>query len=185
MDGEREYVGHRIRRLRELKGLSLRYVAERAELTSSLISQVERNVTSPSVLTLRKIAAALEIPVTSFFESLFAPEEAVVRKHARKRLRTAGGRVEFELVTPDLNRQIELLLCHLDPGGESCEEPAAHEGEECTLVLGGEVEVTVGDQLYRLDDGDSIYLDSRKSHKYRNVGATRVTLICSVYPPMF
>src|SRR5579862_8827639 len=119
-------LGQRIRSLRLASGLTLEAVATAAGVSRSLISQVERGRSSPSISTLRRIAAALRVPVASFFpgdgeDSAGATDRfgrrLVVRGHQRKSLRGPGGSgVSYSLLTPDLNRNIEFLWIEYSPG---------------------------------------------------------------------
>lgn len=175
-------LGRRIRTLRTERGLTLTGLAVRVGITRSFLSSVERGVAYPSLMVLRSIAAALEVPVFMLFT---APEAngMVVRRDARKVIKAPGAPVSYELVSPDLQRKIEMIIVRLKPGLDS---PAmAHEGEECALVLRGRVAITVGDVEYELDEGDSIYYDSGLPHKARAVGDEPAEIVSAITPPNF
>jgi transcriptional regulator with XRE-family HTH domain len=175
-------LGRRIRTLRTERGLTLTGLAARVGITRSFLSSVERGVAYPSLLVLRSIAAALEVPVFMLFT---APEAngMVVRKGARKVIRPPGAPVSYELVSPDLRRKIEMIIVRLKPGLDSA--AMAHEGEECALVLSGRVAITVGDVEYELNEGDSIYYDSGLPHKARAVGDEPAEIVSAITPPNF
>jgi transcriptional regulator with XRE-family HTH domain len=175
-------LGRRIRTLRTERGLTLTGLAARVGITRSFLSSVERGVAYPSLLVLRSIAAALEVPVFMLFT---APEAngMVVRKGARKVIKPPGAPVSYELVSPDLRRKIEMIIVRLKPGLDSA--AMAHEGEECALVLRGRVAITVGDVEYELDEGDSIYYDSGLPHKARAVGDEPAEIVSAITPPNF
>jgi transcriptional regulator with XRE-family HTH domain len=175
-------LGRRIRVLRTERGLTLTGLAVRVGITRSFLSSVERGVAYPSLLVLRSIAAALEVPVFMLFT---APEAngMVVRKGARKVIKPPGAPVSYELVSPDLRRKIEMIIVRLKPGLDSA--AMAHEGEECALVLRGRVAITVGDVEYELDEGDSIYYDSGLPHKARAVGDEPAEIVSAITPPNF
>jgi len=177
-----DQLGRRIRSLRTERGLTLAGLAARVGITRSFLSGVERGVAYPSLMVLRSLAAALEVPVFLLFT---APETngMVVRKDARKVIRLPGAPVSYELVSPDLRRKIEMILVRLKPGVDS--SPMAHEGEECALVLKGRVVITVGDVDYELDEGDSIYYDSGLPHKARAAGDEPAEVVSAITPPNF
>jgi transcriptional regulator with XRE-family HTH domain len=177
-----DQLGRRIRTLRTERGLTLTGLAARVGITRSFLSSVERGVAYPSLLVLRSIAAALEVPVFLLFT---APEAngMVVRKGSRKVIRPPGAPVSYELVSPDLRRKIEMIIVRLKPGLDSA--AMAHEGEECALVLSGRVAITVGDVEYELDEGDSIYYDSGLPHKARAVGDEPAEIVSAITPPNF
>jgi transcriptional regulator with XRE-family HTH domain len=177
-----DQLGRRIRVLRTERGLTLSGLAARVGITRSFLSGVERGVAYPSLMVLRSIAAALEVPVFLLFTG---PESngAVVRRDSRKVIRPPGAPVEYELVSPDLRRKIEMIIVRLKPGLDS--QAMAHEGEECALVLKGRVVITVGDVDYDLDEGDSIYYDSGLPHKARAAGDEPAEIVSAITPPNF
>lgn len=177
-----DQLGRRIRALRSERGLTLTGLAARVGITRSFLSSVERGVAYPSLLVLRSIAAALEVPVFLLFT---APEAngIVVRKGSRKAIRPPGAPLSYELVSPDLRRKIEMIIVHLKPGLDSA--AMAHVGEECALVLKGRVAITVGDVEYELGEGDSIYYDSGLPHKARAVGDEPAEIVSAITPPNF
>jgi quercetin dioxygenase-like cupin family protein len=157
-------------------------LAARVGITRSFLSSVERGVAYPSILVLRSIAAALEVPVFLLFT---APESngIVVRKEARKVIQPPDGSLSYELVSPDLRRKIEMIIVRLKPGVDG--SALAHEGEECALVLHGRVVITVGDVDYELNPGDSIYYDSGLPHKARALGEEQAEIVSAITPPNF
>jgi transcriptional regulator with XRE-family HTH domain len=175
-------LGRRIRALRTERGLTLTGLAALVGITRSFLSSVERGVAYPSILVLRSIASALEVPVFLLFT---APESngAVVRKDARKVIKPPGGSLSYELVSPDVRRKIEMIIVHVKPGVDAT--AMAHEGEECALVLRGQVVITVGDVDYELNEGDSIYYDSGLPHKTRAVGEEDAEIVSAITPPNF
>lgn len=177
-----DQLGRRIRALRTERGLTLTGLAARVGITRSFLSSVERGVAYPSILVLRSIASALEVPVFLLFT---APESngLVVRKEARKVIKPPGGPLSYELVSPDVRRKIEMIIVHLKPGVDG--SALAHEGEECALVLRGQVVITVGDVDYELNEGDSIYYDSGLPHKARAVGKENAEIVSAITPPNF
>lgn len=177
-----DQLGRRIRTLRTERGLTLTGLAARVGITRSFLSGVERGVAYPSLMVLRSIAAALEVPVFLLFT---APEtnSIVVRRDARKVIRPPGAAVSYELISPDLRRKLEMILVRLKPGVDS--SAMAHEGEECALVLAGRVVITVADVDYELDEGDSIYYDSGLPHKARAAGDEQALIVSAITPPNF
>ena len=164
------------------RGLTLTGLAARVGITRSFLSSVERGVAYPSIVVLRSIAAALEVPVFLLFTG---PDlnGIVVRKDARKVIRPPGSPLSYELVSPDLRRKIEMILVRHKPG---VEYPAmAHEGEECALVLSGRVVITVANVDYELDEGDAIYYDSGLPHAARALGDEEALIVSAITPPNF
>jgi transcriptional regulator with XRE-family HTH domain len=177
-----DQLGRRIRALRTERGHTLTGLAARVGITRSFLSSVERGVAYPSILVLRTIASALEVPVFLLFT---APESngIVVRKEARKVIQPPGASMAYELVSPDVRRKIEMIIVRLKPGVDG--SAMAHDGEECALVLKGRVVITVGDVDYELNQGDSIYYDSGLPHKARALGDEPAEIVSAITPPNF
>src|SRR5690606_40725076 len=142
----------RIRQVRLHKKLSLRKLAELAEVSPGLISQVERGLTQPSLDTLRQIARALDTPLFSLLED-DVEQVAVVRKNERMSIQSASG-VQYQRVSPGFG-SIEMLAGFLPPGGSSVGQRWSHPAEECVLVTEGQLLVDVGDDQHCLQTGDS------------------------------
>jgi transcriptional regulator with XRE-family HTH domain len=174
-------------------------------LTSSMISQVERSLISPSIDTLKKIGEAIDIPVSYFFEdssdeskSEDRNEEAkqgmpngvvverspVVRAHQRKVLSPGPG-VTFYLLNPDMSGPIEFIYNIYQPGTGTGNDQYKHVGHECGLILEGELHVTVGDKEYVLQKGDSITFCSEIPHSKTNKGGVPCVCIWANTPPWF
>ncbi|RAK12765.1 XRE family transcriptional regulator [Halanaerobium saccharolyticum] len=177
-------LGQRIRQKRKAKGMSLNDVAEKIQKTSSYLSQVERGLAEPSITALREIARALEVPIFYF---LIEEENhnAVVRKDERRILNFPGSHLTFELLSPDLNREMEVIAATLEPGAATSEDPLNHLGEECTIVIQGRMYIKIGDQEYELDPGDSIYYKASLPHKIESIGEDDLHFISAITPPNF
>jgi transcriptional regulator with XRE-family HTH domain len=179
-------LGATIRRLREERNLSLKEVAMRSDLTPSFLSQVERNLTSPSVASLRKVAQAFGVPLTSLFQGPTAPEDHVVRRSERRQLIHPRRQWRDYLLTPNLTGKLQVILSIIEPGGGSGEEPYAHDSdEECVVVLRGRLEFWVGSDWYLLEEGDSIVFESRIPHRNSNPGPDQAEVLWITTPPSY
>lgn len=174
-------LGRSIRRRRMELGLRGIDLARTSGLSSSFLSQIEKDRTSPSVSTLKRIAEALNTSVASFFESAFSDEEQgeelqhqspVVRESERKVLSLGEG-VNFFLLNQNLNEGVKLILNILSPGATTSKELYSHQGEEAGLVLEGELEIQLGNRKYHLQSGDSISFKSTIPHRKTNTGQSK------------
>jgi transcriptional regulator with XRE-family HTH domain len=178
-------LGQRIRDLRQAKGLILRAVADEAGVSESFLSQVERGIANPSVASLRRIAEALGEPVMSFF---VGDESAgvVVRAGERRRMAHPRGAYEDYLLTPPTARKLQIIQSVIGPGKDSGREPYTHPGdEECVVILEGSLEVTVGADTHRLERGDSLLIDPRREHSFRNVTDVPTVVLWVVTPSIY
>ena len=188
-------LGAQIRTRRKERRLTLDALANAAGVSRSLVSQVERGLASPSLLTLRRLAEALGVPMAALFERPdgegHAPRKAeeryVVRADQRKRFVASRAQVAYELLTPDIDRRIEFLRGEFPPGATIPAEPGswvAHSGEENVLVLDGMLDFYIGDELFRLGVGDSISFDCGVPHRIV-IGNRPTTVIIAITPPGF
>jgi transcriptional regulator with XRE-family HTH domain len=187
-------LGARIRQARLGKGLKLVQVAKRAGLTPSSISQIETSKITPTIVTLKKIAAALDQPLGDFFNAPFpemasaapgtAPASPVVHRGQRKLLSPGKG-VTFQLLNPDLSGPIEFIYNLYEPGAGTGAEQYSHPGSECGLILEGELLITIRDKSYLLKEGDSITFNSSEPHAKQNPGKTRCVCVWANHPPWF
>lgn len=179
------YRGSIIRRTRKAQNMTLEDLAEKTGLSLSFISQVERGITNPSINSLRKIALALNTPLSLFFEEGSSNNGPVVRKNERRVLVNTDSRLTYQLLSQDLNRRIEFLLTRLEVGSTSAESPMTHKGEEAALVLQGECRIQLGDDKYDLKEGDSIYITENTPHKFTNTANVPLIIISAISPPGF
>lgn len=180
-------IGKKMRGIRKSKDMSIAELAEKTGLSSGIISQIERNMVAPSIVTFWKISQALEVSIGHFFEE--DEDEAsitpVIKKHERRRITTSNSNALYELLSHDLNRKIEFLYITLKPGDVSSEGLVIHEGEECGLVIKGQLLVRTEEGDYILNEGDSIYYESTIPHRYINIGEVVCESVWAMTPPSF
>lgn len=178
-------LGPRIRALRQARRLTLRDVADRAGVTESFLSQVERDVTSPSIATVQRIAGALDLSIAQ----LFAEEPAsgrVVRREGRRRIAYPGLKAVDEFLTSNMAGRLQVILSTIEPGGGTGEDPYTHDSdEEVVVVLTGTLDLWVADEHYVLREGDAITFPSRLPHWNVNRGDGPATVLFCVTPPSF
>ena len=174
--------GHRFRRLRTRRGLSLAQVARATGVSIGFLSALERGQMRSSVATLQRIARYYRTNILSFFEAA-RENPRLVRPGERKILETTAG-VRMELLAWG-NTAMEPHLFRVKPNGGSGES-YAHEGEEFLHVLRGEFEIWLSDkEHYRLKTGDSLYFESSTPHRWRNPGRNETWLLWINTPPTF
>jgi transcriptional regulator with XRE-family HTH domain len=179
-------VGVRIREMRRTRGLALVRLAESAAISRSALSQIEVGRTDPSLQTLRRLAASLQIPLAALFETQGTVEQRVVRAHERKILSIPRNRLRYELLTPTLkNKRVEFLRVEFDVDRGGRPELYAHDGQEYGFVIHGRVEVCLDGTVYRLNHGDSIFFSARIPHFVRNAGRRRAVMVWAISPPRY
>ena len=169
-------VGWRIRELREQRKLSLRALAEQSGLSINAISRIERDECSPTVSSLHRLATALGVPITSFFEDGTMQATILVRRD--RRLKSHSDAVVIESLGTGLpDQQIEPFLMTLEPGAGEVSEPITHPGEEFVHCLEGEIEYQVGDEWHQLRAGDSLLFQATQPHIWRNTSNTSAKIL--------
>ena len=177
-------LGERIRARRQELGLSQRDLAAQVGVTASFLSMVERDLATPSLKSLRNLARALDVSIFYFLEEE-TPVSPVVRRRERKRLTLPASQLTYQLLTPDVNRKMEMFLAKLKPGQHNIALPLHHPTEECILVLHGQLEVRLDDQTYTLGPGDSIYFEGSRLRELIATGDEPLTFVSAITPAVF
>lgn len=159
-------VGIKIHALRKAKGMTLQQVSDRSGLSASFLSQVERDLASPTVISLAHIAHALGVGASYFLPPPPAGD-LVVRSYDRQPFKLADGEVVYARLGSDFEgRTLEPLLVTYPPRFVS--EVFNHDGEEFLYVLQGQVLIFFDEQEYRLNEGDSTHFASKQTHRLEN-----------------
>lgn len=178
-------LGPRIRALRQARKVTLRELATRAGVTESFLSQVEREVTSPSIASVQRIARALDLAIAELFTEE-ASRGKVVRRAERRRIEYPGLSAVDEFLTAGMSGKVQVILSTIEPGGGTGDEPYAHDSdEEVVIVLSGQLELWVADERYVLEEGDAIAYSSRLPHRNVNRSDGQTTVLFCVTPPSF
>ncbi len=180
-----ESLGVRLRQLRTARDLTIAQLAERAGVSSGLISQIERGNSNPSIKTLQRLRAALEVNLWEFLDDGAAaavgaasPDMStyVRRKADRPRIVVGASRLAKELLSPRNDRNLRFMIISLPPGGES-EDVIIGQGEKGGLVTQGRVRLTIGAEAADLAEGDSFQFPSSIPHKLSNPHAQPAQVI--------
>jgi transcriptional regulator with XRE-family HTH domain len=177
--------GSALRALREQRGLTIAALARQVGISAAAISQIESGAVQPSVMTLRKLAAALTVPVFRFFLPADTAAASVVRRNERKTLGLARTGAHYELLTPSLQGQLEVMEIRMDPGQASAPKRISHPGEECLVIISGYGELDLGDDVIDLQTGDAATFQGSIPHRLRNTGRGPLTAISAITPPSF
>ena len=182
-------VGQRIRRLRKLKRMRLKDLAEAVRCSESLLSKVELNRATPSLRMLHRIMAELDSNISALFADTSADDVLVYQDGERPVVRIADtaqtGGIRLQRLAPvGEGRILEGNIHEVDPGANNGGE-IKHEGEEIGYVLAGELELTVAQRIFHLTEGTSFHFRSELPHSYRNSGDTVARVLWINSPPTF
>ncbi len=164
--GKTQGLGSRLRQLRKERDLTLQELAGAAGVSAGFLSQIERDISSPSLLTLNALAEALGAHITDFFDPPPHPVE-FSRQGQRVTFRVADGGIDYErLSTTFPSSTLTTMLVHYPPGRTI--ESMRHSGEELYFVLSGSLAISIDGAETVLNEGDSVHFDSRRLHATRN-----------------
>ena len=159
-------------------------LAERCELTKGFISQVERDLTSPSIATLMDILEGLGTNLRDFFNEI-EDEKIVFTKEDVFVSENKDYKYTLKWLIPNAQKNLmEPILIELDEGGRT-KEDSPHEGEEFGYVLKGSIYVYLGNERYKVRKGQSFYYKANFNHYIANAGKTKASVIWISTPPSF
>lgn len=187
--------GSRIREMRKRRGLTLKEVAEATGYTIGHISQIERDLKSPSLVALRKIAACLncsevwlimddsELSAKSSEEGKKSKESYLMRKENRIPMKIPEIDVSYSIFTPSKlpnaqEAQMTGLIVRLKPNTWVTEKMISHGNyDEILLLLKRELELRIDNSTYMIYEGDSFYIPKNCLHNYLNTSNEEATII--------
>ncbi len=179
-------VGADLRALRKARGLTLAGLALKVGRSVGWLSQVERDLAEPTISDLRRLADALDQPLSLFFGPSNAPEDErgyVVRWNSRRVLGSAAEGLIEQLLSPDLSGSFEIVRSVFDPGAERTEF-VVRPTEEAGYLIAGELELWIGERHFHLYPGDSFRFQGER-HRWRNPGDVPAIAIWVIAPPVY
>ncbi|UCG79692.1 MAG: cupin domain-containing protein [Desulfobacterales bacterium] len=172
-------VGEKIKKARQKKKITLDQLANDTGCSIDYLKQLEAGRVIPPVGTLLQISRALEID-----SGLLLKEEASTVQRRVKAYKKRTENYAYTVLTPGAeNKHLKAFCVVVDPMKDHKGVGYQHEGEEFVYVLGGHIEVTVGDHVNRLKAGQSLHFNSGVRHKLRNIGNKKAELLVVIYAP--
>ncbi len=177
-------IGNRLKELRIIKGLTQEELADRAELSKGFISQVERDLTSPSISTLVDILQCLGTDLSDFFTSAVDSQIVFHDSDYFEKIDNEY-RNKTEWIIPNAQKNImEPIRVTLEQGGQTYPDNP-HEGEEFGFVLSGSIIICLGKKIIKAKKGDSFYFTPNSTHYIKANGKTGASFIWVSSPPSF
>ena len=167
MDDPGQIVGERLKTLRAERGLTVRELAQVADLAFNTIGMIERGKMSPTVSTLHKLSSALGVPL-AYFVSASRPKRVVYLKRAERKAAHSAHVILENLGTAVPDQSLQLLLLTLQPEADSGPDPIVHVGLEFAFCLEGQVDYEVEGKHYSLEPEDSLLFEAHLPHCWRN-----------------
>jgi len=180
-------IGSQIRDLRKAKGVTLTTMAEKIGRSVGYVSQVERGVSALPIPLLQSISEILDVNITWFFHSeTEQPIEEignVVRSESRRQIDFSGTGIHEELLSPSLSGELLMILSTFSPLAATDHEPRKRKGEEAGYVQSGCLELTVGDEMFKLNAGDSFSITGDETHSVKNPSSAEDAVVVWVITP--
>ncbi|MFT5340930.1 MAG: transcriptional regulator with XRE-family HTH domain [Paracoccaceae bacterium] len=179
-------LGADLRSLRKSRGVTLTDLAMRLDRSVGWLSQVERDLSEPSITDLRRIAKHLDVPISLLFGQATAPADEVgyvVRQGARRAIGSSETGLIEELLSPDLTDDFEVVHSTFKPHsqiGEAVTRPT----QEVAYLLSGKLDVEIGDRIFTIHPGDSFRIRG-EAHRWINPYDEPAVAIWVIAPPVY
>ncbi|MCH5584543.1 XRE family transcriptional regulator [Shimazuella sp. AN120528] len=176
-------IAKNLKVLREDRKLSLEKVAELTGVSKTMIGQIERGESSPTIKTIWKIASGLKISFSSLINTPL-PDTKVIRKNELQTLTECDGKYRVYSNFPfEDGRRFEIYTVEIEPGAFVQSEAHSEDTEEYITVFDGELTVGIGDEEFVVRSGDSIRFKADRPHDYINNGQVQTNLSMILYYP--
>jgi len=172
-------VGEKIKKIRIKKKIPLDLIANDTGCSIDYLKQIEANKATPPVGTLLQISRALEIDSGV----LLREDEAIVEKRVKAYTKRTEDYAYTTLTPGAENKHLKAFRVTVDAMKDHKGVGYQHEGEEFVYVLTGQIELSVGDHVNRLKEGESVHFNSGIRHKLRNIEKKKAELLVIIYTP--
>ncbi len=178
-------LGDKIRKLRHDADISIQRLSELSGVSPAGIYKIETGQMTPSVTTLVKIANALGKKASFFIEDFEQIKRVeFIKAGKREKLSSTEGKFKIEVLAGMLEDcKIYAGAFTVYPDGKSGDEHLMHEGEEFVVCLEGEIDFTIGDNAYHMEEGDSLHYKTEIPHRFHNKGKKKAKLLYVLTPP--
>jgi len=175
-------LGAKIKSVRLMRGISQKELARLTGVTPSTISQVEKNLIYPSLPALFRIAESLSVEVSTLFKE-HGTQQNICVYPVNSRLATSLPKIVKEnaeadlLLPPELDTPAEVIIIRIKPGKKLAGHFFAHKGRELGYLVSGQLEMTVENQSYKINPGDTIYLQKDVPGSWSNLSEEGAELL--------
>lgn len=185
-------IGKKIKKFREFRQISLEDLAVNANLDVAQLKHIEKSGNVPSLGHLIKVSRALGVRIGTFLDDQEHIGPVVIKSGEEKDTLSFSTNDEksrehlnfFSLAPDKAGRHMEPFIVEIEPQKESNYKLSSHEGEEFIFVLSGEIEINYGKDLFTLNEGDTIYLDSVVAHNVHAARNEKAKILAVVYTPV-
>ena len=177
-------IGEKIKSMRQKLNLTQEDLAERSELTKGFISQVERNLTSPSIDSLSDILEALGTNLSDFFKEEKMDKVVYLKEDSFDAIDDVNhSRISWIITNAQVNEMEPIVLTLASDGVSKTYDP--YEGEDFAYIINGTIKLRFGSDEYILNEGDAFYTKCNEARTIENIGLEEAKLIWISSPPNF
>jgi transcriptional regulator with XRE-family HTH domain len=170
-------LGESLRQVREDRRLSVRTLAEQSGFSASFISQVENGLASPSISSLEKMAAALDVTLVELFQTGQSSMSTVVRSEQRPRLESGWSKADIEALADPHASRMEPVLIILRPEGTSGKRPHPLGRDQFAFILSGDAMIDLDGVEHQLTKGDSVTIPAEQPYRWVNQSSELVQIL--------
>jgi len=185
-------INTKIGQIRQNKGITLKVLSERTGLTEGYLSRIERSDTAPPIVTLIRIAEALDTDISFFFlqendDALQNPPIVIDRKSSAQwtdssNIFNEANVCRYKYIALSKMKPSKNMLPYILEYDSGANESSKHEGEEFVYVLEGVLEILYGTERYVLEAGDSAYFECFIPHVVKSLSNERAKIINIIFP---
>ncbi len=165
-------VAQNLKRIREEKKLSLDKLADLTGVSKSMLGQIERGESNPTISVVWKIANGLKMSFTSLLSAEQADITLIQKSQINPLIEDDGKYRLYPFFPIEEGRRFEIYQIEIDPGGSLHAEPHSAGTQEFILVSHGDLDITIGDQNHTVTEGEAIRFRADRSHTYHNSGSS-------------
>lgn len=180
------HFGEKIRTVRERKGYTLKMVAQKAGVSESLVSQIERNRVSPAIDTLLTLADVLDINLEFLFEEYRRKRPVQIVRATERKIISEDDVTYEELAKPvesDGQYAVESFMVEIPVGSHTHRGSYGHLGREIGFIVQGKAQLHYENLVYNLNEGDSVSFSASSPHTLANTGDMPLKAFWTVSPP--
>ncbi|PLX89564.1 MAG: XRE family transcriptional regulator [Desulfuromonas sp.] len=182
----KKIVGKKLKAIRLKRDMTIQVLAEKSQVSSNMISRIERGLTIPSVEILMRLAVVFDKSINYFVEDVSTSHEIVLTRPGQRDKTVYDdddNNMQTESFTSGLrDPQFMSFFCTIKPGGTSGQKNMYHPGDELIYVLSGRLRVSIADEVHFLDEGDSLSFKSHLPHRWDNIGGGEAQVIWTLSP---
>lgn len=182
-------LGKNIKNFRISQNLSLKKLAEKVDVSPSMLSQIESGKANPSLNTLKLISQHLKVPMFTLFIEEDVDRPILVKKNDRIHITNKGEdskyKLSYDLLSPDTKGDLQLCEMKLSAYQYNSDNFNFHNGEEVAVCTLGKIELILENKTITLETGDSVRIPRKTKHRWKNPSKTTCAIIFSISPPIF